>query len=232
MHTLIDAPAGHAPTTTAPRLDLYRPIHQALRAAMAKSLLALGALDLDDAAERGTVFQQLTLLLAILESHLGHEEEFVHPVLLAAEPELVANIEMEHAEHRDDIAALRRELATLAAAPSDVRLATLYRHLALFVAENHQHMHTEETRFNAVLWAHHSDAELQAIEDRLIASIPGDELMATLEYMLPALNPMQRAGMLRDMRAKAPPQAFAAVLGLAEGVLSPKAWARLQADLA
>jgi hypothetical protein len=156
----------------------------------------------------------------------------VHPVLLATDPGLVASIEAEHGEHRGDIAALRHELAMLAAAPSDERLAALYRHLALFVAENHAHMHTEETRFNAVLWARHSDAELLAIHDRLIASIPGDELAATLAHMLPALNPMQRAGMLQDMRSKAPPDAFVGVLVLAESVLTPKAWGRLQADLA
>jgi hemerythrin-like domain-containing protein len=233
MNTLIEPTATNVTRLeAASRLDLYRPIHQALRAAMAQSLLALGALDPEDAAERSQVFGRLALVLTILESHLRHEEEFLHPVLLAAGRGLVASIEMEHNEHRADIAALRTELAALEAEPSDARMAALYRHMALFVAENHAHMHTEETRFNALLWARHSDDELLAIQERLIASIPGEELMATLEFMLPALNPAQRAGLLLDMRAKAPAPAFAGVLALAERVLVPRAWARLQADLA
>jgi len=48
----------------------------------------------------------------------------------------------------------------------------LYRHLALFIGENLQHMQVEETENNAALWALYSDDELAAIHDRLLASVP------------------------------------------------------------
>lgn len=51
-------------------------------------------------------------------------------------------------------------------------LGLLERLLALFVADDVQHMHVEETAHDAVLWAHYSDDELMAIEQAIVASIP------------------------------------------------------------
>jgi Hemerythrin HHE cation binding domain len=218
-------------THAVPRLDLYRPIHQALRAAMAQSLVRLGALDLADPAECREVLGGLEQLLSVIDSHLRHEETFMHPALHAAEPGVVADTEAEHAAHRAEMAALRRDMLALQQAGDDAALVALYRRFALFVAENHAHMHHEETRLNAVLWAHFSDAELARIHDQIVSSIPPDELMATLAWMLPALTPPHRAGLLMAMRASAPPEALQAVLALAERVLDRKALRQLTAAL-
>jgi hypothetical protein len=103
----------------------------------------------------------------------------------------------------------------------------LYRALALFIAENFQHMHVEEIAHNAVLWARYTDAELLAIHDALVASIPPDEMMAVVRWLVPFMNPMERFHLLADMRAKAPAPAFAAVLDLARAHLTAAEWAKL-----
>ena len=79
----------------------------------------------------------------------------------------------------------------------------LYRHLALFVAENFQHMHIEETVNNAALWACYSDAELLEIHGRLLASMPPQEHLLVARWMVPALSPVERAGMLNGGRPDA-----------------------------
>ena len=43
--------------------------------------------------------------------------------------------------------------------------------LALFIAENFEHMHYEETEHNAVLWAHYTDAELAELPDTVFADM-------------------------------------------------------------
>jgi hypothetical protein len=103
----------------------------------------------------------------------------------------------------------------------------LYRHLALFVAENFQHMHVEETVHNAALWAHYSDAELAALHGRLMASLAPRELLDTARWMLPALSPVERAGLLRGMKAEAPPQAFEAMVDHVRPHLDATAWDKL-----
>ena len=107
----------------------------------------------------------------------------------------------------------------------------LYAHLARFVAENLEHMHVEETQHNAALWATYNDFELLAIHDELVASIPPQEMMQIARWLLPAMNAPERAAMLADMRAKAPPAAWEAMLGVARERLDEGDWARLARDL-
>src|SRR4029079_2985507 len=91
----------------------------------------------------------------------------------------------------------------------------LYRHLALFVAENFQHMHIEETVHNALLWQHYSDAELDALHGRLMASIAPQEHLLVARWMLPASTPGERALVAGAAKAQMPPEAL---LGVVSGV--------------
>jgi hypothetical protein len=110
-------------------------------------------------------------------------------------------------------------------------LARLYRTLALFVADNLQHMNVEESVHNPLLWAAYSDAELDAIEHAIVASIPAELMMEALHWFVPALSAPERAGMLAGMSQGMPPEAFRAVLEIAERTLAPSAFARLRRDL-
>lgn len=210
--------------TATPRFDLYRPIHQALRAALTGTLVRLGALDVEDSAERRSLLTALDALLALMDSHLQHEECFLHPLLHAAQPLSVAGIEQEHATHRVRIAHLRAHAATVEVQGSDAAAYALYLAFARFVAESFEHMHDEETRLNALLWAHFSDDELAQVHGRLVGSIPPTQLLATLRFMLPALNPLQRAGLMCGM----PPEAMPPALQIAAEVLDVSGYARLR----
>ena len=227
MNTATTTPNARA---AVPRVDLYAPIHKALRSFMLDTLLRVGRLDVFDADEVEHTLGQLGALLTQCEKHLQHENEFVHPALEARMPGGAERIAAEHAEHLEAIAALRDETLQLRATPQDRRMAPalrLYRHLALFVADNFQHMHVEETVHNAALWAHYSDAELGALHGRLMASVPPQEMLDTARWMLPALSPVERAGMLNGVKAGAPPQAFEALLGHVRPHLDATAWAKL-----
>ena len=216
----------------APRLDLYAPIHKALRSFMTDTLGRVGRLDVADAQELQQTLAQCDELLALCASHLRHENDFVHPAIEARRPAGSKRIAQEHEEHLHSIAELRDELAALraAAVPTTPTLALrLYRHLALFVADNFQHMHIEETAHNAALWAHYSDAELMELHGRLVASIDPREHLLVARWMLPALAPVERAAVVGGMRAEMPPEALAGLLAHLRPHLDAKAWAQLQA---
>jgi hypothetical protein len=57
------------------------------------------------------------------------------------------------------------------------------------VAEQFQHMEVEESRHNERLWAHYSDAELEALHGRLVAHVTPQAMAEVLRWMLPALSP-------------------------------------------
>jgi hypothetical protein len=218
----------------APRMDLYAGIHKALRAFMTDTLGRVGRLDVFDADESARTLAQLEGLLTLCESHIAHENQFVHAAIEARAPSGSARIADEHVEHLHSIAALRAEARDLAAAPAADRMALalrLYRHLALFVAENFQHMHIEETVHNAALWAHYSDAELAAIHGRLMAVIPPEENLLVARWMLPALSPTERAGMLGAVAPTMPAPVFDAILGHVQPHVDDAGWTKLMRAL-
>lgn len=232
---ILDAAARPRPHAAQPRrTDLYAAIHKALRRAMCDTLTRLGALDTDDHADLLRTLAQAEHLLDMLRSHLRHENDFIHTAIEARRPTGARRTADDHLEHMGTIAALQAELRTLRAADTSLRATLalrLYRHFALFVAENLQHMHIEETANNAALWSLYDDDELNALHDRLLASIPPAEMMDTLRWMGPALAPRELAALLADMQRKAPPAAFAAVTQMLRPLLDPGRWVQLAALL-
>ena len=239
-HT-IEHPAPHtsaaadaAAATPAGRRDFYAPIHKALRLFMTRTLGAVGSTDPADTQEVRATLDLVERLLALCEAHLHHENEFVHPALERARGGSAARTAAEHEHHVEAFADLR-DLASLVADSAETAraaaLARLYRALALFVADNFHHMHIEETANNAVLWAAYSDAELDAIERALVASIAPATMFESLHWFLPALSAPERAGMLAGMKQGMPPEPFRAVLEVARSTLVPRDHARLLRDL-
>ena len=221
-------------TATTPRPDFYAPVHKALRLFMTRTLCAVGSTDPGDAEELRAALALLERLLTMCESHLAHENEFVHPALERAQAGSASRIAAEHEHHQEAIADLRDLAALVADSAPGARagaLHRLYRTLALFVADNFHHMHVEETAHNAVLWAAYTDQELAAIEQALIASIPPTEMAEALQWFVPALNAPERAGMLGGMQQGMPAEPFRAVLGIAQRTLSARDNARLLRDL-
>jgi hypothetical protein len=218
----------------AARVDMYAGIHKALRALMADTLLAVGRMDSEDELAFGEATERVLQLLDFCRSHLRHENEFVHPAIEARAAGASALIAHEHEEHEQHIDSLGRAVGALrSVAPRDRAASALdlYRELALFIAHNFQHMHVEETAHNAVLWARYTDAELLAIHQALVASIPPQEMMFAIRWLVPFMNPAERTALLSDMQAHAPAPAFAAALDIVRPHLSQQEWAKLARSL-
>lgn len=215
----------HPPTAAldTPRLDLYAPIHKALRAWMFDTVLRVGRTDGLDAERLQQTLSRVEALLTICESHIHHEQVFLHPLLEQARHDAAQEADDAHAGHARDIGRLRTLVSQVRESSPAARhplLTTLYRALSVFVAENLMHMHWEETVHNETLWACYTDVQLMQAHDALVQSIGPQEMAETLRHMLPALAPCERLGMLADMRTRMPPGAFDGVLALAHEVLS------------
>jgi hypothetical protein len=216
------------------RFDIYALIHKSLRAHLAHTLYAVGRCDWQACDEARATLAELQSLLDFCRSHIEHEDELVHPALERRRPGATQHSADGHREHRqaiDELAALAEQVSHLPALRRKDATHQLYRRLAHFVAENLMHMEHEEHDNNRLLWETHSDAELIALEQRIVASIPADEMGRILYWMLPALTPDERAGFLLELRTKAPTEQFAAILQTLRPQLSPKHLAHLDAAL-
>lgn len=215
---------------TPARMDLYASIHKGLRSFMADTLGAVGRMDADDDAERQDALGQLRALLALLERHARHEDEFIHPVLNARRPGSAGRCGAEHDRSREQLRSLRRQADAVEAGPAASRAAAaldLYRQLALAIADNLAHMHEEETVHNAVLWAECTDDELAQIHERIVRSIDAEEMAQVIRWMAPSLTPFERTALFGALQASAPAEAFHRLLEVARPHLAPRDWNKL-----
>jgi hypothetical protein len=147
------------------RFNIYITVHKGLRSFMCDTLSRLGRLDVHDADEMSKTLGQVRQLLDACVSHLTHENEFLHVAMDARASHSSRKTAMDHAKHLETISALREKAQALESAPvatRDMLSLELYRKLALFIAENFEHMHFEETVNCGALWANYSDDHVQA----------------------------------------------------------------------
>lgn len=219
---------------SSPRHDLYAGIHKALRLGMSRTLCQLGSTDALAPEALRTALAQLQRLLGLCALHLKHEETHVHPLLQRIAGGACASVAADHQHHREAIAELGEAAAQIPGLPAADRVAALnalYRAVAVFVGENFVHMETEEREHNAMLWAQCSDAELEAVHQRIVQAIEPAVMMDIMEWFLPAQTPAERAAMLAEMRAAMPAPAFAAVLDIARASLDAASLAQLLRSL-
>lgn len=211
------------------RHDIYARIHKGLRAFLADTLVALGRMDARDGCDVRDTLARLEELLAFCEGHLEAEDACVHAAMEARRPGSALLRITEHVEHGREIAHLRALSAELARSPCAQRARELYRRFATFAAENLVHMEHEESANNAVLWALFSDAEIRAIEARIVASHAPAESMQALRWMLPSVHHDERLFMLEGLR-HAPAAVLEGALGLARAHLRATEMEKLERD--
>lgn len=228
------ASAEPANDTAPQRHEIYHLVHKGLRACMGETLTHLGRVDLAEPLSIAGALNAVEELLELCAEHLDHENHFLHTALERVKPGASARCAADHAHHLAAIAALsaRLEAARMAQPPGQERaLKVLYRLLALFVAENFQHMEIEESENTATLWAHYSDTDLHAIEAAIHAHIKPERMLVWLRWILPHVTHQQRAAMLRAMQSGMPAAVFTGILDMVRQHLSPSERMALAEDL-
>lgn len=208
------------------RVDMYTLVHKGIRAFMGATLEAVGRMDANDRDEVAHVIAQVRSLATFLRAHLHHENQFVHPALEARQPGSARRTAGDHVKHERALERMEALALAVEGAGDAARAGaalTLYRELALLVAENLEHMHCEETENNAQLWAAYGDDELERIHQALLGSIKPEVFALGIRWMLPAMTPAERAGLLAHMPAEV-------VLGM-RSLLAERDWAKLTAAL-
>ena len=73
--------------------------------------------------------------------------------------------------------------------------------------------------------------ELIAIDMAIVSQLTPDEMVYSASLMLPAMNIEDRVELVGGMKEGMPPEMFAGVWGLVEGVLAPEDFRQLGARL-
>jgi hypothetical protein len=217
------------------RFDIYVGVHKGLRSFMAETLASVGRMDVHDADDVGRTLAQVRELLDVCRHHLNAEDRFIHAAMEARRPGSTADRASEHADHARAFERLEAEVRAVERVQPEARAAAalrLYRSLAVFVAENLEHMHAEETAHNAVLWATHSDEEIAELQHAIVASIRPETMAVFTRWMIPAMTPAERAGLLGGIQLGAPREVLERILATVRPHLSERDWTKLIAAIA
>lgn len=216
-----------------PRHDIYAGVHKGLRRQLAMLLIDLGRADWANAKECDRLRFAVARQLVISRQHLHHEDLFIRPLIEAAGPEASSKVDSDHHHHEASFATLTSLLERIALEPREARSLghQLYMAFTQFIAEDLVHMAYEETVVMPLLHAHYSDADLEAVHQRLVASLAPEEFLESFRFIVPALSHDERLGLLSGMQADAPPEVFQMVLAAVRPALAEAEWTALDEGL-
>jgi Hemerythrin HHE cation binding domain len=214
-----------------PTFSIYGPIHKGLRHAISTILVRIGTTSFADDAAVTSVLDDLDVVLHLNAQHLVHEDTFIRPLLEARGASILGSIDAAHEDHAKALNDLRTLAASVRENSGTKRVAlgrVLYLQVAIFAADNLLHMGEEEQVVEPLLFRAYTEAELLEAHGRLVASIPPDEMLISLRFMVAGSSPEERVALLGN----APPPARAALLDAVRPVLAQRDFEELASRLA
>ncbi len=212
------------------RHSFYRDIHKAIRLMLGELTIAVGQTDFTERESFARLLPKVDEAFGLLAGHAHHENAFIGPLLAERRPDVARAIETAHHDQDEQLATLRSALLAIDCRGADAtaRGHAFVLELSRLVAELWSHMADEEEIVMPALWATCDDATLGEVHQRLVASIPPPEMIATMRFMIPAMNHAERVQFFRGLSAGAPPPVVSALLDVARGTLPPAELARLE----
>lgn len=210
------------------RLDLYASVHKALRAELFGAAIDVARTDFAELESGRAAAQRVASVLAFFDEHAHHEDAVLLPQLATLSPSLHASVVADHAlgdTLHKELACLLERLGNAARVERGYLGKRIHDTLCRLIAEQCRHMHVEESQVNAVFWERLSDAQLGALQGRIIASIPLPRLAQWMALMLRGCSVPELVAMLRGMREGMPHEVFARLTEATHGELDAEAQA-------
>ncbi len=217
------------------RFNIFNQIHKALRALLYDTALTLQQTHFVNAEEAESALARVKHVLNVFDKHAEHEDNSILPAIQQFEPSVVDAFEQEHQEDHALAEDLRAQISVFEnETTADGRLKTGHNILHSFIAFmtfNLDHMAKEETILNDRLWRYYSDAEILALNQRIVASIPQEEMAFTSAWMMRGLSNSEISRWLKEVQRNAPEFVFSALFTIAEKELPHDRFRKILEDL-
>lgn len=208
-----------------PGYTFYDIVHICVRNALSKFSILLGKTDFGCETQRIKAKSQFDDLLMMLTCHGKHEDETYHPLLKEKEPEILKQVEEQHARYNAQIDALKSHFERLIdkSLSEAQRIEQWYRfYLAynLFFGDYQKHLHFEETTLMTALQKHYSDSVLQEIMLKNHRNFSAGELVEMVDHTLDDIPVHLKNRYLEEIKMDHPDK-FKEIWANVSGSLSP-----------
>lgn len=211
--------------------DLFTHVHKGLRHGLFRAVELLGRTDWSDPTAVGEATASWAELDRQLTAHAEHEDDFIFPMLEARRPGATAALHGDHGTLVEMQHAVADAVALAAASGGATDGLQAYRLATTFTAAYLPHLLEEEQTVMPALLECCTAEEIEACRRAFLATVPPREAAVTQRWILLSIDHPTRAALLAGARRSMPPEAFAALLALARGVLPAQDLTRLDAAL-
>ena len=216
------------------RMEMYRPIHKAIRHLLYSTAHQVGAADFRDEGAARETLDKLDRTISMLKEHAGHENRFVHPPLESRVPGITKPFDKDHDDEERIYAQLEQLAAQILSSGGDQPTALgnqVYALFNSFIGSYLAHLDKEETELEKALLDHFTDEELMNMEQNIMGSVAPQQMGEWLGVICSSLNADELTGMLGGMKATAPPQVVEGMLKLAEQAMPTDTWQKVRARI-
>jgi hypothetical protein len=147
--------------------------------------------------------EKLSSFGALLKGHGLHEENAFHLLLKEKGSSVHTQVETEHSQHEEQCRLLEQKLEAILLESDRLKLTLGYEfYLAyrLFLIENLQHFHQEETVIMSELQKLYSDDELKKVERNTYHHMTSQEMIEMMQILSPHMDPNDKAFFLNDIK--------------------------------
>ncbi len=214
------------------RAELFINVHTGLRRGLWGLAAKIGELDWDDAREVDAVGSELENMLLFLREHAANEDEIQFSFLEERAPGATRAEQEVHRELEYRLDLLEKHWYQLLREQDRAQAGySFYLEYNKFLSSYLDHMDREERELTEAFYRHCSDSEIDDAFRQIVARTSPQDMSVILSYMIPAMNPSERAQFMAKTKAAASPEVFDKVKGLAENVLKPGMWRKLSERL-
>ncbi|MCF8245862.1 MAG: hemerythrin domain-containing protein [Saprospiraceae bacterium] len=215
------------------RYQVFDVPHKALRLAFSNLLNLAGKTDFAIPQDIVALKKLMEEVFSLVYSHSHHEDDICFLELDKYVPNATAHDRAEHIKLHATLDKLMEQISTISQAVNNgqdgsIAGRALYTDLCILHANMLNHFMEEETDTQSLCWQYMTDDELKAFEPRIMAAMTPEMSMLWLKYILPTKSEKELVEMLTGMQQTAPRPVFDATMNLAERVLAPAEYEKLQ----
>lgn len=214
------------------RAEIFINIHKGLRRGLWGLAAKIGELDWDDASAVGAVGAELENMLLFLREHSANEDEIQFSFLEERAPGVTHAEQEVHRELEYRLDLLEKHWYQLLREQDKAQPGyAFYLEYNKFLSSYLDHMDREERELTEAFYRHCSDSEIDDAFKQIVARTSPQGMGVMLSYVIPAINPSERAQLMSKTQAAASPEVFEKVKSLAQGLLGPGSWRKLSQRL-
>ena len=201
------------------RYNLFGQVHKTLKSMLYETSLTLQQTNYANPEDAEMSLEKLQLVLDVFDKHEENEDAYILPAIRQYEPSVTDSFEQKHSEDHELAEKLRQLAKAYWKKSTQEDRQKIGRAInttfSSFMNVNIEHMSSEESVLNKILWRYYSDTEIMMINQRSNTSLKAEKGVYSIS-LLRGLSNEEIVGLLQAVEKNAPEHVFNSLFSITE----------------